>query len=177
MALSKKETRKITGYTFTNIRSDPRNWMKRAVDFKRAAMLIAKSDKYSPPFPYYYNSAIALELILKSIAIAKSKEYKNNHHLIDLSKLVGLNLTKNQECTLELLSELILWCGRYPVPKTEGKWNNYHDVVKEKHIVRERGGNVHNTLADRDRFPTVENFLTIWESCESEYELSIGNLA
>jgi len=76
MSLSKKEVREITGFTFSKIRSDPDNWMKRAVDFKEAAILIAKSEEYSPPFPFYYNSGIALELALKSIAIAKSKVYE-----------------------------------------------------------------------------------------------------
>lgn len=173
MSLSKKEVREITGFTFSKIGTDPENWMKRALDFKNAAILIAKSEEYSPPFPYYYNSGIAVELALKSIAIAKSKVYEANHRLNDLCTLVRLNITKDQECTLELLSELITWSGRYPVPKKEGQWNNYHDVVHEKHVVRESEGNVHRTLANRDRFPTVENFLTLWELCESEYKSSI----
>lgn len=173
MSLSKKEVREITGFTFSKIGTDPENWMKRALDFKNAAILVAKSEEYSPPFPYYYNSGIAVELALKSIAIAKSKVYEANHRLNDLCTLVRLNITKDQECTLELLSELITWSGRYPVPKKEGQWNNYHDVVHEKHVVRESEGNVHRTLANRDRFPTVENFLTLWELCESEYKSSI----
>lgn len=177
MSLSKKEVREITGFTFSKIGTAPENWMKRAINFKEAAMLIAKSEEYSPPFPYYYNSGIALELALKSIAIAKSKVYEANHRLNDLCTLVGLNITKDQECTMELLSELIIWSGRYPVPKKEGYWNNYHDVVHEKHVVRESEGNVHRTLANRDRFPTVENFLTIWELCKSEYKSSIAKKA
>ena len=177
MTLSKKEVREITGFTFSEIGSDPENWMKRAIAFKEAAILIAKSDEYSPPFPYYYNSGIALELALKAIAIAKSKEYETNHRLNDLCTLVGLKITKNQECTLEFLSELIVWSGRYPVPKKEGQWNNYHDVVQEKHIVREREGNTGRTLANRERFPTVENFLTLWQICETEYKSSIAKRA
>lgn len=177
MSLSKKEVREITGFTFSKIGTDPENWMKRAVDFKEAAILIAKSEEYSPPFPYYYNSGIALELALKSIAIAKSKVYEANHRLNDLCTLVELKTNKDQECTLELLSELIIWSGRYPVPMKEGQWNNYHDVVQEKHVVREREGNVHRTLANRDRFPTVENFLTLWGLCETEYKSSIAKKA
>ena len=177
MSLSKKEVREITGSTFSKIGTDPKNWMRRALDFKEAAVLIAKSEEHSPPFPYYYNSGIALELALKSIAIAKSKDYEANHRLNDLCTLVGLNITKDQEFTLELLSELIIWSGRYPVPKKEGQWNNYHDVVQEKHIVRKSEGNVHRTLANRDRFPSIENFLTLWKLCESEYKSSIAEKA
>jgi HEPN domain-containing protein len=173
VTLGRKEVREITNFTFTAIGSNPENWMSRAIAFKDAAELIAKLDEYSPPIPYYYNAGLALELALKAIAISKSEKYQTNHRLNDLCKLIGLKITKDQECTLELLSELIVWRGRYPVPKKEGQWNNYHNVVQEKHIVREREGNVGRTLANRDRFPTLKNFLTIWRVCEIEYESSI----
>lgn len=142
MTLSRKGVREITGLTFAKIESDPENWIGRGRAFKDAAELLAKSDEYSPPIPFYYNSGVALELVLKAIAIAKSIKFETTHRLNDLCKLIGLIITKDQECTLELLSELILWSGRYPVPKKEGQWNNYHDVVQEKHIARKREGNV-----------------------------------
>jgi HEPN domain-containing protein len=174
MSLSKKEIQDITGFTFSDIGKDHRKWMKRAKDFKEAAMLISKSDEYSPPFPYYYNSGISLDLALKSLAIAKSKTFEANHRLNDLCTLVELKISEDQNCNLELLSELIIWSGRYPVPKKEGQWNNYHDVVQEKHIVRERKGNRCKTLANKTRFPTVENFLALWELCEIEYRSAIA---
>jgi HEPN domain-containing protein len=177
VTLSRKERRKITGYTFPKIGSDPENWIRLARAFKDAAELIAKSDEYSSPIPYYYNSGVALELALKAIAIAKSMQFETNHRLNDLCKLVGLKINKDQECTLELLSEFIVWSGRYPVPKKEGQWNNYHDVVIEKHIIREKEGNISRTLANRDRFPTLQNFGSIWRMCEAEYRSAIARKA
>ena len=174
MSLSKKKVREIAGFTFSKIGEDPKSWMERAIDFKEAAVLIAEPDEYSPPFPFYYNSGIALELSLKATAIAKSKDYEANHRLNDLCNMIGLKITENQKCTLDFLSEVVIWSGRYPVPKKEGQWNNYHDVVLEKVIVREREGSVHKTLADSDRFPTVENFLDLWRLCEAEYKSSIA---
>lgn len=171
MSLSKKVVRGIAGFTFTKIGADPENWIKRAIDFKDAAILIAKSDEHSIPHPYYYNAGIALELALKAIVIAKSKSYENNHRLNDLCTLVELNITKNQQCALELLSEFVIWSGRYPVPQKESQWNNYHDVVLEKHKVHKREEK--RTFLDQARFPTVENFLTLWSLCDAEYRLSI----
>ena len=95
-----------------------------------------------------------------------------NHNLIQLSKDSGVNLTKDQECTLELLSEIIIWNGRYPIPKKEEQWDNYHDVILEKHIIRERDGNTFRTLAHRGRFPSIENYKKIWDACEIEYKKS-----
>lgn len=90
------------------------------------------------------------------------KVFETNHLLNDLCKLIGVKITNDQECTLELLSELVVWSGRYPIPKNEGQWNNYHDVVQEKHILHEREGKVGKIFANRDRFPTLQNYLALW---------------
>ena len=137
-------------------------------------MLIAKGDERNPPFPYYYNAGISLELILKAIAIAKGKAFETNHRLNDLCDLVDTKITNDQKCTLELLSELIVWSGRYPVPKKQGQWNNYHDVIQEKHILREREGNVGKVIANKNRFPTLQNYLALWDIYEQEYIFSIN---
>lgn len=172
MSLDKKRIREKTGYTFFEVGSDPDNWISRARCFKEAAELIA-GDVYSPSIPYYYNAGLSIELILKAIAIAKGKLFETNHRLNDLCQLVGLKITRDQECTLELLSELIIWSGRYPVPKNEGQWNNYHDLVHEKHIVRERDGNVWRVIANKNRFPDLKNYSALWDICEKEYVSSI----
>lgn len=175
MSLSKKEVREIAGLTFFEIGSDPKNWMSQARAFKEAAELIAKCDEYSPTVPYYYNAGLSLEIIMKAIAVAKGKNFEPNHRLNDLCKLIGINITNDQECTLELLSEIIVWSGRYPVPKKEGHWNNYHDVIQEKHIVREHDGKVGKVIANRERFPTLRNYLLLWSMCEQEYSTAISN--
>ena len=177
MSFSKKEVREITGFTFLGIWKDPENWVGRARAFKNAAELIAESDEHSPPFPFYYNAGISLELYLKAIAIAKGKTFEVNHCLNDLCKLVGLCISKDQGCTLELLSELIIWGARYPVPKKEGQWDNYHDNVQEKHKKREREGNVGRVLANQDRFPSLKNCSYLWSLCEQGYESSIKSKA
>jgi HEPN domain-containing protein len=148
MSLSKKEVRGITGFTFSGIGKDPENWIEHARAFKSEAELIAESNEYSPPLPFYYNAGISLELYLKAIAIAKGTTFEANHRLNDLCKLIGFSVSKDQDCTFEFLSELIIWGGRYPVPKKEEQWNNYHDVILEKHKKREREGNVGRVLAN-----------------------------
>lgn len=151
--------------------------MNRARTFKEAAELIAMSDKYSPPIPYYYNAGISLELILKAIAIKRGMEFDPHHRLKDLCGLTGIKITTDQECTLELLSEAIVWIGRYPVPKKEGQWDNYHDVIQEKHIVRELDGKTGKTMVHEGRFPTVRNYLAIWNIFEMEYASTINDKA
>ena len=175
--LDRKDVRVITGFTFSKIGSDPENWIRRAKDFKEAAELIAKSDECSQPIPYYFNSGLALELALKAVAIAKSLKFETNHRLVELCKITGVKVSEDQACTLELFSEIIVWSGRYPVPKKEEQWDNYHDVVQEKHIVREKNGNFGRVKANRNRFPTLQNFIALWNAIELEYMSAIASRA
>lgn len=172
MTLSKKKVREIVGFTFDEQGDNPENWFSRARSFYEAAILLNDSSESSLSISYYYNAGLSIELLLKAIILAKSKSFETNHNLIQLSKDSGVNLTKDQECTLELLSEIIIWSGRYPIPKKEGQWDNYHDVIFEKHIVREKDGNTSRTLAHRGRFPSIENYKKIWDTCEIEYKKS-----
>ncbi|MDI6800454.1 MAG: HEPN domain-containing protein [Thermodesulfovibrionales bacterium] len=172
MTLSKKKAREIFGFTFDEQGDNTENWFNRACSFNEAAILLKGSSESSPSIAYYYNAGLSIELLLKAIILAKSKSFGTNHNLIQLSKNSGVSLTKDQECTLELLSEIIIWSGRYPIPKKEGQWNNYHDVIFEKHIIRERDGNTFRTLANRGRFPSIENYKKIWDICEIEYKKS-----
>lgn len=174
MSDNRKQAREIAGFTFDRVRSDPGSWMGRAIAFKDAAQLIASRDKYSPPVPYYYNCGLALELLLKAILVARGKEFEATHRLNYLCSFADIQISRNQECTLELLSEIIEWGGRYPVPKKEGRWNNYHDVIQEKHKIRTQSGNSGQILADKEKFPTLENFLKLWEFFEAKYEAVNG---
>lgn len=169
MSLSKKDIRSVAGLTFTMVGSSPNHWANRAYAFKSAAELIASSNELSPSISYYFNAGLSLELILKAIATAKGISFEKNHNLNSLYTLTDIELTEDQKCTLELLSEIIIWSGRYPVPKSEGVWDNYHDNIQEKHIVRKHEGNTTLVMANRSRFPNLENYLTLWAIFNNAY--------
>jgi len=177
LAISRKDVREIVGFTFSQGGSDAQGWFNRACSFKTAAELLDAKAESSLAIAYYFNAGLSIELILKAVAIAKGKKFDTNHRLNDLCVNAGIKLTKDQACTLELFSEIIVWSGRYPTPKNEGQWDNYHDVILEKHIVREREGNTFKTIAHKDRFPTLENYLKIWGLCEEEYRNTLINPA
>ena len=170
MTLSKKKVRGIVGFTFGEQGDNPENWFNRAHSFYKAAILLNGSSESNHSIAYYNNAGLSIELLLKAIILSKSKRFATNHNLVQLSKDSGVNLTEDQECTLELLTEIIIWSGRYPIPKKEGQWDNYHDVIIEKHIVREKDGNTHRTFVHRGRFPLIENYKRIWNTCELEYK-------
>ena len=128
--------RKILGLTFDDAGSNSATWYSYASSFNIAAKLLYESAPEENRFSYYYNAGISLELIIKAITLVNSQEFGENHKLKELAIKAGLNFTQDQECTLELMSEIIIWKGRYPRPKKEGQWDNYYDAILEKHIVR-----------------------------------------
>jgi HEPN domain-containing protein len=169
MSQKQQETRELVGFTFANAEADPDNWMSRAREFHEAAVLMANANGGSLSLPYYYNAALSLELFLKAILVTLKKEYKTTHRLKELSDEAGMKIEHDQEITLELLSEHLIWLGRYPIPKNENQWNNFHDVLLPKHKVIEQEGSTGRIMKNEKTFPSLKNYLAIWRRFESEY--------
>jgi len=178
LAISSKDVREIVGFTFSKVDSDAQGFFKLACSFKMAAELLDANAKAESSLAsaYYFNAGLSIELIMKAVAVAKGKHFDKNHRLNELYVKSGITLTSNQICTLDLFSEIIVWRGRYPTPKKERQWDDYH-VILEKHIVRKQEGNTFKTIAHKDRFPTLENYLKIWKLCEEEYRNTLINPA
>jgi HEPN domain-containing protein len=169
MTLSQKDIRELVGHTFLKVEKDPENWFRRACQFNSVANLINDNPQLEINAAYYFNAGLSLELALKSIIIAKSKPFGKTHTLIDLSKDAGIRVSKDQECTLELLSEIIIWSGRYPTPTREEYWDNYYDKILEKHMIRQQIGNTGSLLKNESRFPTHRNYQALWKICKNEF--------
>lgn len=167
----RKKIRAVAGFTFSRHGSDPENWYRLACSFNEVAALINAESKSSMSVPYHYNAALSIELLLKAITHAQSQALQKNHNLVEKAKSCGIDFTYDQLCTLELFSEIIIWSGRYPTPKSEEFWDKYHDEVLEKHITRE----TFRTSINRDRFPIFENYQKIWEKCAAVYKISQPN--
>jgi hypothetical protein len=101
--------------------------------------------------------------------VTLKKEYKTTHRLKELSDEAGMKIEHDQEITLELLSEHLIWLGRYPIPKNENQWNNFHDVLLPKHKVIEQEGSTGRIMKNEKTFPSLKNYLAIWRRFESEY--------
>ena len=177
MGITRQRVREIVGFTFDGTRNDAPNWETRARAFKLAAVRLAENHDSSPPIPYYFNAALSLELLLKAISVARGQQPEHTHDLNKLCKQLKLPISNDHECTLELLSELLIWSARYPIPKHESKWDRYFDSVLEKHVVRQHSGNVGSTMIHRERFPTRENYLALWQQFEKAYEAAMASVA
>ena len=84
---------------------------------------------------------MSLELLYKAIVVAKGAEPNtNSHKLTDLAKEAGVSVTEQQEGLLEVLSEYIIWNGRYPVPKKQEYMQHLNELVTEHLYDREPFG-------------------------------------
>jgi len=61
-----------------------------------------------------------------------AEKLQKTHELLRLARDAGVAFSNNQEATLEWLSEILKWSGRYPVPNKEEDWDHYFDNVQEK---------------------------------------------
>ena len=68
---------------------------------------------------YQMLCGMAIELIYKAIIIVKGNRRKgfNTHKLLVLADLAGISVDDKSKLILQLLTESLIWDGRYPVPK------------------------------------------------------------
>lgn len=170
--MSRKETRQITGHTFADLQSNEDAWYGSAISFHEAATLLGKHEDsiQGGTRVFLTNSALSIELLLKAITVAQGRVPPMNHELPALARDAGVAFTKNQEATLELLGEILKWSGRYPVPKKEEIWDRYYDDVHEKHVIRERVGNVGITRANPETFPSIRNCEKLWDLANRKWD-------
>lgn len=159
-----KRVREIVGLTHEKLKSDPQVWFRLASSFNLAAKLLDEFQARIPSDsrPSVFNAALSLELIFKAILAKKKIEVPRAHNLNLLCKKAGIVMSKEQEITLELMTEELIWSARYPTPTKAEKFDEYHDSTFEKHVIRERSGNVGRVLANPKTFSNFENYNAIW---------------
>jgi hypothetical protein len=80
---------------------------------------------------YLMLCGLALELLLKTAIVAKGAQPTKTHQLEVLWERVGLPLTAKEQGLLKILTESILWAGRYPVPTREADFDRLADLQWE----------------------------------------------
>jgi hypothetical protein len=167
----RKRIREIVGYTRAKLNKSPAAWLRLAQSYHTAATLLHNQVRHDSR-PFVMNAGYSLEQIIKCLLTQQGLEIPEGgggHDLPALSRSTKVKLTSHQLATLEEFTEIIVWAGRYPAPTKEGRWNNYQDIIFEKHVIRERrteGAKITAvTRADPATFPSWENYLRIWDKC------------
>ena len=76
---------------------------------------------------------MALELLLKAIVVADDREPRQNtHDLAELWRDARVPLSRDKTGLLGILSEAIIWYGRYPVPKRAEHFKKLAKLQREQ---------------------------------------------
>lgn len=166
--IDKKKARESVGLTHAALKADPDTWLRLASSF-HAAAIVLNDFQYRIPSdsrPFVFNAALSLELLFKSILAKRNQEIpdgRDGHDLGLLCKRAKVPVSQSQILTLELMTEELIWFARYPTPKQAERFDRFHDVIFEKHIVREQSGNEFRVFANRETFSDFDNYKRLWD--------------
>lgn len=122
--------------------------------------------------PTLMNAGLALELMMKACLVRMKtfdmKKDTSSHNLLELSKKASVVFTYEQRDTLKVLSNAISWFGRYPIPKSEAKYqeNSVHWRNLRK---ASTSGTINILSSDEKKSPTFENYNLLWSSAHHRY--------
>ena len=79
---------------------------------------------------------MSFELLFKAHCIGSGTEFNSTHDLVALANTANLPTSKSENKILKVLSEYVIWDGRYPTPKKpehlKEHWKNQADLSDEK---------------------------------------------
>lgn len=103
---------------------------------------------------------MSFELLFKAHCVGAGTSFTATHDLVALATTANFTTSKDENGILRVLSEYIIWDGRYPIPKKaqhlESHWKNQNIVLNQK----EKLGKL-TVLVSNDKLE-FENLLPIW---------------
>jgi len=110
---------------------------------------------------------MSFELIFKAHCVGSQKDFAKDHKLVDLASTAGLSITDEEKLIFNILTEYIVWDGRYPTPKKpqhlEDHWKNQNKFLKKEFLLGSLKGRKSNEKLD------FENLQTIWRKFSDAY--------
>ena len=113
---------------------------------------------------------MSLELAYKASLIAMGQKIKTTHDLVWLAEQVCSNLSRTERGLLELLTQCVVWDGRYPAPKDALSLEYFVYLSFENLYRKER---TENTTILKPIEPNPldwENYDTLWKTAVDAYD-------
>ncbi len=118
---------------------------------------------------YHMLCGMSLELLLKAVLVERGFEPKTTHDLVLLCADAGISLTTTQTGLLKILSEAIVWDGRYPVPKQEPRFRQFI-VLRYEHLFDQLTSSSTLKLRKSNSNLNWESFNKLWSLISEAYE-------
>lgn len=146
-------------------------WHNKSSDLFRSAHILwdamDNSDLFYCQSTYKMLMGMSFELLFKAICIQKEVEFKHSHNLFTLSKSANISLTEEDVSILNVLTEYIVWDGKYPNPKNKDKFEHHRQNENEV-------GNNHFNIGKlkfqkSNHKLDFDSLAEIWRKCEATY--------
>lgn len=140
-------------YQFQNLTENSLHWHNKASQLFVSAKVLWKAidNGYAIECWSTYKMLMGLsfELLFKSIAIQRKLVFPATHQLVEIANSANLTLTTDEKKILIVLTEYILWDGKYPVPHKKIHLENHwkyenkvaHDSKKHGNLTIQRQNN------------------------------------
>lgn len=110
---------------------------------------------------------MSFELMFKAHCVGAGISFDPTHNLVTLARTANVTTSKLESGILRVLSEHVIWDGRYPTPKSfkhlEDHWKHQSEALYE---TKEAGSS--NTVVRNDNFD-FENLLATWRPLSDSY--------
>ena len=149
-------------------------WLNKSSDLLRSAHVLWKAMENNDSAFYCWSTykmlmGMSFELLFKAISIQKQIEFDYSHILSDLSQSAKVSLTEGEVSILNVLTEYIVWDGKYPNPKDkrflEQHWKNENKVSKDSFKI----GNL-EFQKENDKLG-FDSLVELWRKCLDAYDL------
>lgn len=108
---------------------------------------------------------MSLELMYKAVIVAKGHEVKTSHKLVELARLAGVVVSEFDKGLLEIITESVIWDGRYPVPKDKKSMDNLNSLTTDYLYDKKPFGTTH--ILSPNNSLNWDSFYKLWsDGCE-----------
>ena len=110
---------------------------------------------------------MSFELLFKAHCVGADIKFEAIHDLVELARTANFTITKDENGIFKVLSEYIIWDGKYPIPKypqhLENHWKNQSQVLSDK---KKFGG---LTVQVSNHKLDFENLLPFWRKYSDQF--------
>lgn len=110
---------------------------------------------------------MSFELLFKAHCVGANISFGATHNLVSLATTANFKALKDENGIFNVLSEYIIWDGRYPIPKNpqylENHWKNQNKILKDEKKLGSLTVQVSNNKLD------YENLHSIWRKYSDLY--------
>jgi hypothetical protein len=113
---------------------------------------------------------MSLETLFKAHCVAQkidNPRINKSHQLTEIASIAGFKLDKSENKILDILSEYIIWDGRYPVPKVSSQVKRHSDNITATEYDKEKMGTIE--ILKPNGALDFSNVHKIWRRISDDY--------